>query len=501
MAELVEFKEAAQSFSILYVEDNDALRQNAAKLLAKFFEHVYVAPDGLEGLKIFRKTMPQIVITDIKMPNLDGMSLAKKIRVLNPKTKIIIMSAFDDKEFLYQAIEVGVFGYLKKPVGLNQLTETLAKAIRQILSDNAIELFHLQIQNIFNYQSAMIIMFKDEKPIIANQSFFDFFGIDSIEEFNASDKDIGGHFLEHDGFLYNTVQRGWHEEVRGHDQKLYHVKMHNHEGKIRHLLLKYQKVPNEQNVEMLSFDDVTELNLLKLFDEKATLEDLQKQDSQALFNLLEAIHRNGAKLQLYNYYKGLSITNAAIFTKVDERAVALKTNFMQQKAIQYEQRTLIQSEALPYVVEALEVAKLSFESQSVVLRSLRFVQRSAIQRETIRLVPEETHSVSLFINNSKYQGDVRIDDISLDGVKVTISALPAGLEQDMEIIIDMVLMLDRRPLIINTKAKLLRKVENKHNFSLVLLFDFKPGQRGELVKYMAKRQMAVIREFKGAQNG
>lgn len=168
MAELAELKEAAQSFSILYVEDNDALRQNAAKLLTKFFGHVAVASNGLEGLEIFKKTMPQIVITDIKMPNLDGISLAKKIRALNPKTKIIIMSAFDDKEYLYEAIAVGIFGYLKKPVELNQLTETLAKAIEQINSENAVELFHLQIQNIFNYQSAMIMMFKDEKPIIAN---------------------------------------------------------------------------------------------------------------------------------------------------------------------------------------------------------------------------------------------------------------------------------------------------------------------------------------------
>lgn len=501
MSELVSFAEAAKSFSVLYVEDNDALRINASKLLTKFFGHVHMAADGVQGLKIFRKEMPDIVITDIKMPNLDGMALAKRVRTLAPKTKLIFMSAFDDKEFLYQAIDVGAFGYLKKPVGLSQLTEVLAKAIKQIAHDRAVELFHLQIQNIFNYQSAMIMMFKEHKAIIANQSFFDFFGVDSIEEFTASYEDIGKRFLRHEGFLYNTPLKSWHQEVEGHDQKLYHIKMQNHEGKIRHLLLKYQKVPNQKDVEMLSFDDVTELNLLKLFDEKATLEDIQKQDNTALFKLLGAIHRNGAKLQLYNYYKGLSITNAGIFSEVGKESVTIKTNFMQQKAVQYEQTTLISSEALPYVLEANEVVKISFENQSIVLKNLRFVQHSAIQRETIRLVPEEEHTVSLFIKNTKYPGDIRIDDISLDGVKVTISALPAGLELGMELVIDMVLSLDRRPLIINTKAKLLKKIENRHDFSLVLLFDFKTGQKGELVKYMAKRQMAVIREFKGAQNG
>jgi hypothetical protein len=96
---------------------------------------------------------------------------------------------------------------------------------------------------------------------------------------------------------------------------------------------------------------------------------------------------------------------------------------------------------------------------------------------------------------------VRIEDISVDSVRLSLSALPAGLEVDSEVIIDMVLMADRKPLIINTAATLLKKIENKYDFSLVFMFHYKTGQKTEMIQYISKRQMAIIREFKGLQNG
>ena len=72
MSDMKDLQLAARGISILYVEDNESLRNNAAKLLHKFFKNVYVAVDGKEGLAVFKKHRPSIVITDIKMPHMAG---------------------------------------------------------------------------------------------------------------------------------------------------------------------------------------------------------------------------------------------------------------------------------------------------------------------------------------------------------------------------------------------------------------------------------------------
>ena len=492
-----ELQEEAKDFTILYAEDNDALRNNAAKLLKKFFHHVHVAADGKEGYELFKKHRPQIVITDIKMPHMSGMKLSSLIHQSNPQTKIIVMTAFDDKEYLYKAIELGIFRYLKKPVTLSALTEALHDAIIKIGKEKELELFHDYMRNIFDYQSSLIVMFKNGEMLLSNQPFKEFFEIENVDEFKMRYGDIGRLLLEHDGFLYNKQERNWYEEISANDQKLYHAKIKNSEEEVRHFFLKYQKVPEDDSLAILSFDDVTELNLLKLFDNKKTKSDEIEQDSKAIFNLLEAVHRNGAKVQLYNYYKGLSITNHAFVVDVGEDMVSLKTNFTQQKAVQFEQQTIILSDAFPYALACNKIVNMNLEKQSISLRNLKFISSSPVDRATIRLVPEDKHTVSLFLKESKYQGTTRIEDISLDAVRLRVDALPPGLEPDMEMYVDMVLEMDKTPLILNTKARLFKKVENKHSFTLVLLFDFKEKQKADLIRYMTKRQMAIIREFKG----
>jgi hypothetical protein len=305
--------------------------------------------------------------------------------------------------------------------------------------------------------------------------------------------------MPHDGFLYNRGEIEWHDVVELNEKKLFHIKMENRAKEIRHLILKYQSIPEKEGYGIVSFDDVTELNLLKLFDEKQTKNDTEIQDSRAMYDLLEVLQRNNAQLEVHNYYKGLSITNNALLTEIKEDSIVLKTSFLQLKAIQAERKTIIISDALPHDLECGSVYKLGFEKQAVELKDLRFVKTSPVKRKTIRVVPDEKHTASLFVRETKFHGDVSIEDISLDAVKLTLNALPAGLEKGDEVVLDIVLELDKRPLIINTKATMLRKSESRHSFSVV--FMFKDIKKSELVKYITKRQMAIIREFKGLQNG
>jgi len=201
MSDIKKLQLLAQNYKLLYVEDNQALRENATKLLKKFFPTIYVAAHGAEGLELFNKYQPHLVLTDIKMPKMDGLELSKKIKHARAETKIIIMSAFDEKDYLYKAIEVGVFRFIKKPVSLPILTDALSQAIIQIDYEQKQKLFQSQIGNIFNYQSSMIVMLHHTQPIIANQALLDYFGVEDIDELHEKYKDIGSGFLEHEGFL------------------------------------------------------------------------------------------------------------------------------------------------------------------------------------------------------------------------------------------------------------------------------------------------------------
>ena len=495
---LKDLKVAAKGFKILYVEDNQALRQNAAKLLEKFFNHVDVAEDGLVALELFKKHRYPIIITDIKMPDMNGLKLAKNVKQIEPDTRVIIMSGHDEKEYLIKAIEIGIFRYLKKPVNLKALTLDLYLALQEIQHEKNTKILYTNLQSIFNYQSSMVIMLNGIKPILANQIFLNFFNVDSLEEFKETFGDIGKQLMQHDGFLYNTGEISSLNTLRINEKKLFHVKIKNHRDEIKHLIAKYQIIPEKKGYGILSFDDVTELKLLKLFDEKQTELDDKNQDNEAMFRLLEVIQRNSAKIELHNYYQGLSITHKGVIVEVKENSIVLKTIYMQQKAIQLEKSTIIVSEALPSAIGCASIVKIGFENQTIELTDLKFLKSSPISRKTIRVSPDEKYSASLFLGENKFHGDIVIEDISLDAVKFKLNAIPAGLQQGDEVNLDIVLELDKKPLIINTKATVLRKIESRYSFSVV--FMFQDVKRSELIKYITKRQMAIIREFKGLQN-
>ena len=132
---------ALKELSVLLVEDEAKIRDLLASVMEKVFKKVITAQNGEEGLKKFKKFNPNIVITDILMPIRDGLEMSKDIRAISPGTPIVVLSAFNDKDKLMQAIEIGINKYLLKPIDMDELIyaiETLAKA--KIDSSNLIEI-------------------------------------------------------------------------------------------------------------------------------------------------------------------------------------------------------------------------------------------------------------------------------------------------------------------------------------------------------------------------
>ncbi|MDR2638286.1 MAG: response regulator, partial [Helicobacteraceae bacterium] len=124
---------------VLFVEDDHGVLDAIAKILGRYVGELYVATNGKEGLHIFSLYKPDIVVTDIKMPVMDGLKMAREIRKINPDAPVVIVSAFNEAEYVAGAIELGVFHYLFKPLELEQLLSVLDKCAQNMALKREIE--------------------------------------------------------------------------------------------------------------------------------------------------------------------------------------------------------------------------------------------------------------------------------------------------------------------------------------------------------------------------
>ena len=124
---------------VLYTEDEPDLRERIRIVLEMYFKQVIVAANGKEGLELFTHHHPDIVVSDIKMPVMDGLELTKHIRAIAPDTPILLTTAFTEIDYLLKAIELGVSAYIRKPIDCHLLVEKIGRAATPILQKIALE--------------------------------------------------------------------------------------------------------------------------------------------------------------------------------------------------------------------------------------------------------------------------------------------------------------------------------------------------------------------------
>ncbi|MBN9393131.1 MAG: response regulator [Chloroflexi bacterium] len=123
------------TYKLFLVEDEIATREgirDAVDWAAAGYQFCGEAPDGEMALPLIRERCPETVITDIKMPFMDGLQLCRILRETLPFTKIIILSGHDEFKYAQEAIQIGVTEYLLKPVSPQDLVAALRKVARQI---------------------------------------------------------------------------------------------------------------------------------------------------------------------------------------------------------------------------------------------------------------------------------------------------------------------------------------------------------------------------------
>ena len=114
-----------KNYSILYVEDEEITQELIADILKSTCKEVFVASDGVEGLALYKEKKPDIVLSDIAMPNMDGLTMSEAIKKINSEQPIALFTAFSQSSYLKKAAEIGIATYILKPLDEEQFFNSL----------------------------------------------------------------------------------------------------------------------------------------------------------------------------------------------------------------------------------------------------------------------------------------------------------------------------------------------------------------------------------------
>ncbi|EJF07029.1 PAS domain S-box/diguanylate cyclase (GGDEF) domain-containing protein [Thiovulum sp. ES] len=159
---------------MLYVEDDEQLQNTYTRFFKRRVKDLHLANNGSVGLEKFKEIKPDIVVSDLRMPIMDGIEMIQNIRELNEDVTVIVTSAFNDSEYLSKAIELGVSRYLNKPFKRDQISKIFGKAIEDALLKKRAEQQRKELEAIFKISTdGIAVVDKNGKFENINQTYLD----------------------------------------------------------------------------------------------------------------------------------------------------------------------------------------------------------------------------------------------------------------------------------------------------------------------------------------
>ena len=158
-----------KSLKVLLVEDEEKLSSLLKNAIGDSFHSFSIADDGLDGLEMFKELSPDIVITDIMMPKMTGLEMAKEIKKLDATMPIVILSAFSEADKFLGAIDVGVVKYFIKPFDPDELLEYI-DSLEEIIGSKEIKLI-----DGFSFNKIKKSLYKDDRFVKLSKKENQFF--------------------------------------------------------------------------------------------------------------------------------------------------------------------------------------------------------------------------------------------------------------------------------------------------------------------------------------
>lgn len=145
-----------KTLSVLYVEDDPEIRELLSHFLARRVKRLDLAENGQEGLDAFIADRYDVVVTDIKMPVMDGLDMAERIKARGRETPIIVITAYSDRDYLLRAIDLGIDRYVTKPIDADVLLGAIYKSARARFDE--LELEHAKQEILDTLQQTVTIL-------------------------------------------------------------------------------------------------------------------------------------------------------------------------------------------------------------------------------------------------------------------------------------------------------------------------------------------------------
>ncbi|MDS1314069.1 PAS domain S-box protein [Aliarcobacter butzleri] len=301
--------------TLLYVEDDDNTREELEYFLEKKVLKLIVAKNGQEGLELFKKHNPDLVITDIQMPVMDGIQMIKAIKEINPQVSTVIVTTFSDIEYLFEAIKLNISNYLTKPLNLYALSETLFSVSKNIfLEKENKEIFNTlkQYKDVVDERSIVSKATKEGIITYINEPFEKISGYKKDELLGKSH-----NIISHPNIDKNIFKDMW-KKIKV-EKKSWHGRIKNisKEGKeyFVDLIVKPILDTNGDILEFISLaNDITDLELSREYFENLTQKNsLDLNETIKLVNIYkEAIDESNIILRV-DTNKNITYANDAFY--------------------------------------------------------------------------------------------------------------------------------------------------------------------------------------------
>lgn len=131
LEEIKSISQYSKDIKVLYVEDDLVALENTLELLESIFDTIITAVDGKDGLEKFKQNKIDLVITDIMMPKLNGIEMLQEIKKLDKNCHTIILSQHNEVDILMKSIQLGVDGYILKPIEFDRVIEVIEKVTQK----------------------------------------------------------------------------------------------------------------------------------------------------------------------------------------------------------------------------------------------------------------------------------------------------------------------------------------------------------------------------------
>ncbi len=246
-----------KKLKILFVEDDEFIQKYISTFLKRHTNYFYLAKDGKEGLKLFSEINPDIIITDIQMPILSGLEMAKEIRKIDENVPIIVTTAFSEEEYLMDSINLKIDSYIRKPINLDDLKTVVYNCGQLVLNRREINIKNIILDSIGD---GVITVNNEKKIIFANKAAINITGFSKDELLSKTCNelfDVNCCGMNNECFIDKSNQSGERQSKK--------IELKNSKNRIIDISVKTNILyeDSEKIGGVITFQDISAINALK----------------------------------------------------------------------------------------------------------------------------------------------------------------------------------------------------------------------------------------------